>query len=89
MTQHFWRRWSNEYLTTLLHRYKWSKQTPEPAVGDIVLVKEDNLPPCRWLLGRVVEKHPGLDNLTRVVTLRSNGSTFKRPTSKLCVLPIT
>ncbi|KAJ8720696.1 hypothetical protein PYW08_006161 [Mythimna loreyi] len=52
MTQHFWRRWSNEYLTTLLHRYKWSKQTPEPEVGDIVLIKEDNLPPCRWLLGQ-------------------------------------
>ncbi|XP_022824802.1 uncharacterized protein LOC111355253 [Spodoptera litura] len=88
MTQHFWRRWSSEYLTTLFHRYKWSTQNPEPNIGDVVLIKEDNLPPCRWLLGRVVEKHPGLDNLTRVVTIRSNGSMLKRPTSKLCVLPV-
>ncbi|XP_022814033.1 uncharacterized protein LOC111347879 [Spodoptera litura] len=88
MTQHFWRRWSSEYLTILFHRYKWSTQNPEPNIGDVVLIKEDNLPPCRWLLGRVVEKHPGLDNLTRVVTIRSNGSMLKRPTSKLCVLPV-
>ena len=44
--------------------------------------------PCRWFLGRAIERRPGTDSLTRVVTLSSNGSIFKRPTSKLCVLPI-
>ncbi|XP_059053907.1 uncharacterized protein LOC131848156 [Achroia grisella] len=51
LTQDFWRRWSQEYLTRFLHRYRWSHQKPEPDVGDVVLVKEDDLPPCRWLLG--------------------------------------
>ncbi|XP_038210263.1 uncharacterized protein LOC119831089 [Zerene cesonia] len=88
MVQCFWRRWSSEYLTHLLQRHKWTKQTPEPNVGDIVLVKEDGLPPARWLLGRIISKHPGSDNLTRVVTLRCSGSLIKRPTSKLCILPI-
>ncbi|XP_048477681.1 uncharacterized protein LOC119694152 [Plutella xylostella] len=88
MVQNFWRRWSNEYLVYCMQRYKWSKVIPEPKLGDIVLIKEDNLPPARWLLGRVVAKHPGSDQLTRVVTLKCNGSLIKRPTSKLCILPI-
>lgn len=89
MVQCFWRRWSTEYLTHLLQRHKWARQIPEPSVGDVVLVKEDGLPPARWLLGRVETKHAGNDNITRVVTLRCNGSLIKRPTSKLCILPIT
>ncbi|XP_075990298.1 uncharacterized protein LOC142985943 [Anticarsia gemmatalis] len=88
MLQSFWRRWSNEYLSNLMNRYKWSVQVPEPNVDDIVLLKEDDLPPCRWSLGRVIQKHPGQDNITRVVTLRTKSSTLKRPTSKLCILPI-
>lgn len=88
MLQSFWRRWSSEYISNLMHRYKWSKQTSEPKVGDIVLVKEDDLPPSRWLLGRIVQKHPGHDNITRVVTLRTSSSLLKRPTSKLCILPV-
>ncbi|XP_052751852.1 uncharacterized protein LOC113522552 [Galleria mellonella] len=89
VTQTFWKRWSQEYLTRFLHRYRWSYQKPEPEIGDIVLIKEDDLPPCRWLLGRVIAKHPGKDNITRVVTIRNQNSVFKRPASKLCVLPVT
>ncbi|XP_026729604.1 uncharacterized protein LOC113495194 [Trichoplusia ni] len=88
MLQDFWRRWSAEYLVQLLQRYKWTKHIPEPNIGDVVLIKEDNLPPARWLLGKVVDRHPGLDKVTRVVTLRCNGSLIKRPTSKLCILPV-
>lgn len=88
MLQNFWRRWSREYLTHLMHRYKWSFKIPEPSVGDIVLVKEDDLPPSKWLFGRIITKHFGLDGLTRVVSLKCKNSIIKRPTSKLCVLPI-
>lgn len=89
MMQEFWRRWSHEYLTKFLHRYKWTCQNPEPNIGDVVVVKEDDLPPGKWLLARVVEKHPGLDKITRVVTLRTQRALIKRPTSKLCILPVT
>lgn len=88
MLQSFWRRWSSEYLSNLMQRYKWSKQEPEPKVGDIVLIKEDDLPPSRWLLGRIEQKHPGDDKITRVVTLRTGSSVLKRPTSRLCILPV-
>lgn len=88
MLQDFWRRWSQEYLAQFFHRYKWSCLVPEPKVGDVVLVKEDDLPPARWLYGVITEKHPGRDHLTRVVSLRCKGSIIKRPVSKLCILPI-
>lgn len=89
MLQNFWRRWSNEYLVHLMHRYKWAYKVPEPQVGDIVLVKEDDLPPCKWLFGRILDKHLGSDGLTRVVSLKCKNSIMKRPTSKLCILPTT
>ncbi|XP_047993587.1 uncharacterized protein LOC125232020 [Leguminivora glycinivorella] len=60
----FWRRWSQEYLNQFLQRHKWTQQTPEPKIGDVVLVKEPDLPPTRWLLGQVVETHPGLDKMS-------------------------
>ncbi|XP_059056265.1 uncharacterized protein LOC131850114 [Achroia grisella] len=61
LVQDFWRRWSREYLTQFHHRYKWIHKTPEPSIGDIVLVMESDLPPAKWLYGIVVQKHPGLD----------------------------
>lgn len=88
MTQDFWRRWSHEYLLDCMQRYKWTKITPEPKIGDVVLIKDDNLPPARWLMGKIVNKHPGSDNITRVVTFKCNDSLIKRPTSKLCILPL-
>jgi hypothetical protein len=88
MVQHFWKKWSQEYLTTFFQRYKWKTKSLELKIGDIVLVKEDHLPPTKWLYGRVVNTHPGKDNVTRVVTLRYKGSLIQRPTSKLCPLPI-
>lgn len=87
MLQSFWSKWSREYLHYYLQRYKWSKHIPEPKVGDVVLVKELDLPPARWLIGKILEKHPGLDGITRVVTLKAKNTVFKRPVSKLCVLP--
>lgn len=88
MTQNFWRRWSNEYLSQFLHRYRWNRHSPEPQIGDVVLVKEENLPPARWLYGIIVEKHTGQDNVTRVVSLKCKDTVIKRPVSKICILPV-
>ncbi|XP_072947688.1 uncharacterized protein [Epargyreus clarus] len=89
LVQDFWRRWSHEYLTQFHHRYKWSRCISEPKVGDVVMVIEDDLPPARWLYGLIVDKHPGPDQVTRVVSLRCKDSIIKRPVSKLIILPVT
>lgn len=88
MVHCLWRRWQNEYLTTLQHRYKWNIKRPDLPLGTVVLVKDDTLPPGKWLLGRIMQKHPGADGVTRVVTLQYKDNIFKRPMVKICPLPL-
>ncbi|XP_076377847.1 uncharacterized protein LOC117225086 [Megalopta genalis] len=57
-------------------------------VGTLVLIKEDNLPPLRWRLGRIKELHLGTDGGARVATVKTADGIFKRPVAKLCMLPI-
>ena len=89
MVQHFWQRWQKEYLHQLQQRYKWNRTNNDPIkLGSLVLLKEDNLPPLKWSLGRVTELHPGKDNVIRSVSVRVGHSILERPVTKLCVLPM-
>lgn len=85
--QDFWRRWSLEYIHTLMQRPKWDKRSPDLSVGKMVLLAEKNLPPTSWSLGRVLEVFPGNDNIVRVVKIKTVNGVFTRPANKLCVLP--
>ncbi|XP_055856101.1 uncharacterized protein LOC129919272 [Episyrphus balteatus] len=87
MMQGFWRRWQTDYLTSLQQRPKWREAKRDFEVGDLVILKEPNLPPSQWFLGRVTEVHPGEDGHVRVVTLRTKRGTFMRPVTKLALLP--
>lgn len=86
MTQHLWDRWHEEYLTTLINRTKWLTEKRNFQVGDLVVVKEDNVPPMRWKLGRVQEVLPGKDELVRSVVIRTATGVYKRPIVKLGLL---
>jgi hypothetical protein len=87
LTQHFWHRWSEQYLSTLQHRPKNNKPS-RIEIGMLVLIKDDNLPPSHWQLGRVVQLHPGADQIVRVVTIKTATSMLKRPIVKVCILPM-
>ncbi|XP_062715275.1 uncharacterized protein LOC134291498 [Aedes albopictus] len=86
--QHFWTRWRREYLNQLQARTKrWKPAVPvEP--GKLVVVKDENVPPIRWKMGRIVAVHPGEDDVVRVVTVKTATGEFKRPVEKICILPI-
>lgn len=88
LVQAFWKRWQAEYLTRLNQRPKWLRKTPEFEMGDIVLLKGENMPPSKWPLARIIDKHPGHDGMTRVYTVRCNGKNIKRSVSSLCALPV-
>ncbi|XP_046966958.1 uncharacterized protein LOC124534969 [Vanessa cardui] len=88
MLQSFWQQWSDEYLNKFLLRYKWNKHNPQPKLNDVVVVKEDGLPPSRWLFGKVIATYPGVDDIVRVVDIKTKGGVIKRPTQKLCILPV-
>lgn len=87
MVQHFWQRWSTEYLSSLQQRSRWKKKTASVAVGDLVILK-DSTPPMLWKLGRIAELHPGKDNITRVVSVIVNGNLVKRNVAYICKLPL-
>ncbi|GFX80513.1 integrase catalytic domain-containing protein [Trichonephila clavipes] len=88
MTQHFWNRWSSEYLTLLQSRSKWRIVQKNLDIGDLVLIKHDNSPPLQWKLGKVTENFPGKDGKVRVVKVKTQTSELVRPIAKLCPLPI-
>ena len=83
---HFWKRWSGEYISSLQRYAKWKKSTRNIKIGDVVIIREDGLLPTKWAIARVVDIHPGQDNAVRVVTIRTSTSTYKRPVTKVAVL---
>jgi hypothetical protein len=87
MQQNFWQRWSADYLHGLQQRQRWMRTSDSPQVGDIVLLKEDNLPPLLWPTAAITDTHPGKDHRVRVVTVKTCNGTFKCPVSKICPLP--
>nr|XP_043067308.1 uncharacterized protein LOC122321443 [Drosophila bipectinata] len=68
--QGFWKRWHQEYLTTLQQRPKW--ETPQPSVelGTVVLIKDSNTTPASWPLAKVIATYPGADALQQQFRLR-------------------
>lgn len=88
MVQDFWKIWNHEYLNTVRQRQKWRLLRENLKVDDVVVIQEKKLPPNSWLLARVVEVHCGADGLVRVVSLKTEKSSFLRPVTKLCPLPI-
>ncbi|CAA9997912.1 unnamed protein product [Nesidiocoris tenuis] len=88
LTQHIWDRWNRDYLSSLQQRAKWRQAQDDLQVGSLVVVREDNLPPLLWRLGRVTDVHRGQDNHVRVATVRTQRGLIKRGIAKLCPLPI-
>ena len=88
MLQHFWQRWYQEYLPELQRRQNWQTTNANKIKpGIMVLIKEDNMPPMQWPLGRIEEIHPGRDGITRVISIRVSRGIIKRPVAKVCILP--
>ncbi|XP_061724312.1 uncharacterized protein LOC133530418 [Cydia pomonella] len=87
LRQHFWKRWTREFLSDLQQRVKWRATGQGVKLGDLVILKDDNLPPLKWSLGRVETLHPGSDGVTRVVDVRTGKGLVRRAVSKLCSLP--
>lgn len=89
LQQDFWNSFRKDYLSTLQTRYRWNKKEQNLKIDDIVLIKEDNLPPGLWLIARVIEVFPGADGLVRNVKLLTiKQKELSRPVQKLVRLPI-
>ncbi|XP_011873951.1 PREDICTED: uncharacterized protein LOC105565402 [Vollenhovia emeryi] len=89
LKQHFWRRWSHKYLHSLQARPKWRMDKgTQLKPGQLVLVRQQDLPPLHWLLGRVIEVHVGVDGVVRTATVKTAKTSLTRPLSRLAILPL-
>lgn len=87
--QQFWKMWHKDYINMLQQRpKKYSSKGLQLKINDVVLLREDNTPPSRWNLGRIIQIHPGADDITRVATIKTGNGIFKRSIQKICILPI-
>ena len=66
---YFIKRFKDEYITAMQEReyynYKKFKNSEQIVIGDVVLVKEENLPRILWRKGRIINVIRGVDKLIR------------------------
>ena len=84
--QHFWSRWTREYLPGLARRCKWATARPPLKINDVCYITEDNKPRLSWLLGRVIDCVPGKDGLIRTYKLQTKSGVLTRPVQRLHLL---
>ncbi|XP_071959818.1 uncharacterized protein [Antedon mediterranea] len=85
LTNLFWKRLANEYLTTLQERQRWIQCKRNIAFGDVVLIME-NSPRNSWPMARVESAPKDDKNVIRSVQLRTKSSTLVRPIAKLILI---
>ncbi|XP_070067105.1 uncharacterized protein [Drosophila virilis] len=88
LQQVFWARWREEYLTLLQQRAKCRTQTQALYINDMVVVKDENLPPMRWPLVRIANLIPGKDGVNRVADMKTTAGIIRRAVSNPCLLPL-
>ena len=86
LVNHFWKRWSNEYLSQLNKFTKWNTSSPNISVGDMVCLRQEPTVPTKWPLARVIKVYPGEDGKVRVVSVQTNKGMYNRPVVKIVPL---
>ncbi|XP_070855336.1 uncharacterized protein [Drosophila suzukii] len=66
LIRQFWTQWSRDWLSHLQTRPKWCQEKENFKINELVLMKDDQLPPSQWSLGRITSLHPGEDSLEKV-----------------------
>ena len=91
--ERYWNRWTKEYLTSIREHHKIHQGGINKLTeGDIVLVKDENLPRNRWKLGLILTIVRGKDGVDTGATLKTttSGRTYEidRPIQHLYPLEL-
>ncbi|XP_003741304.2 uncharacterized protein LOC100905131 [Galendromus occidentalis] len=80
----FWKRWRMEYLLCLRSAHeRRTNNTGETAVGDVVLIHEDNINRLHWRLGRVIGILKSRDGQIRTCKVKTAGGVIVRTVQHL------
>ncbi|XP_075162761.1 uncharacterized protein LOC142235393 [Haematobia irritans] len=75
-------RWKEEYLKEMFKRSKWKTEKLNLKVNDMVVVRDDNLAPNEWRLGRITKVFPGVDEKVRVAEIQTARGLLNHGKSK-------
>lgn len=79
----FWSKWRRDDIQTLQVRRKWNKVEDNIRVGDIVMLKNNDVGRNCWPIGRIITVYPSADGLVRkaeiCITKCGERSTYIRP----------
>ncbi|GBN90505.1 hypothetical protein AVEN_67660-1 [Araneus ventricosus] len=88
LLQQVWKNWKRDYLNNLHLRNKWQFAKNNVSPNDMVILKDSDLPPYKWRLGRIQEIIKGSDGYVRVVIVKVSNGIVKRGISQICLLPM-
>lgn len=89
MREHIWKCWPQDYLHSLHQRNRGQQASHKVRFYELVLLRDPLSSPSKWKLARVIKMPSGPDGQIRVVTLCTENSTYERPISKVCQLPVS
>ncbi|GFX04795.1 integrase catalytic domain-containing protein [Trichonephila clavipes] len=80
-------RFRNEYLSQLIQKHN-EKESRDPQIGEVVLVRNDNKKRLFWALAKSIELIPGRDGKIRTVRLKTQHGKMLRPIQRIYPLEI-
>ena len=86
IANHFYKRFTSEYIPTLQQRTKWTSAKANLRVNDIVLIADEETTRGKWPLGIITAVEQSADGLVRAAIVRVNGKEKRRPINKLVFL---
>ena len=69
LTNVFWSRWKTEFIHSLQSRLKWKRPSRNVQIGDVVILKEENMIRGQFQLARIHKLYPDENGLVRKVNL--------------------
>ncbi|XP_043472974.1 uncharacterized protein LOC122505428 [Leptopilina heterotoma] len=55
LLESFWKAWSQDYLLSMQQRNKWKLVNKNIEINQLVLMKNETMPPTKWPLGRITK----------------------------------
>ena len=80
LLQHFWSRFSKEYLPSLreFHRCRSGSTSRVISIGDVVVINKEKVPRQKWNIGKVVKLIPGKDGVVRAAEVKTLNAAGKQ-----------
>ena len=73
-------------LVVMQERRKWQHPQRSLVEGDVVIIREENVPRNAWSLALVVRVEPDTQGLVRSVVVKTRETMLRRPINKLVLI---